>query len=136
MRTASRYKPGRRVSAAAGLMATTLLLAACASAPVAPTSSLEAARVAIANAERSNAGSHAAAELDRARQKLMQADAAVAGDTQKNMFLAERLAQEARVEAELAMARSDAAKAAAVNRELSLGVDALSEELQRAGDQQ
>ena len=52
------------------------------------------------------------------------------------MLAAERLADQARVEAELASARTEAAKAAAVNKEMSLGGDALSEEMQRAGDQQ
>jgi hypothetical protein len=136
MRTAIRYRSGRRACAAAGLVVTTLLIGACASAPVAPTSSLDAARMAIANAERANAGSFAAAELDAARQKLIRADRAADENTQKSMALADRLAQEARVEAELAAARTEAAKAAAVNRELSLGADALTEELKRAGDKQ
>jgi hypothetical protein len=92
--------------------------------------------MAIANAERANAGSFAAAELDAARQKLIRADRAADENTQKSMALADRLAQEARVEAELAAARTEAAKAAAVNRELSLGADALTEELKRAGDKQ
>jgi len=39
------------------------------------------------------------------------------------------------VEAELAAARTEAAKAAAVNKEMNLGADALAEEMQRAGDQ-
>jgi len=136
MRTAFRYRSGRRACAAAGLMATALLIGACASAPVAPTSSLDAARTAIANAERANAGSFAAAELDVARQKLIRADRAAGENTQKSMALADRLAQEARVEAELAAARTESAKAAAVNRELSLGADALTDELKRAGDNQ
>ncbi|MCC5793468.1 MAG: DUF4398 domain-containing protein [Chromatiales bacterium] len=135
MRTASRFRSARRSCAATGLMATALLMTACAASPVAPTSSLDAARTAIANAERANAGSFAAAELDAARQKMIQADRAAAGKTQVNMVRADRLAQEARVEAELAAARTEAAKAAAVNRELNLGADALTEEMKRAGEQ-
>jgi hypothetical protein len=46
------------------------------------------------------------------------------------------LADESRVEAELAAARTEALKAAAVNTEMARGADALNEELQRAGDQQ
>ena len=135
MRLKNGYRRARRAGATAGLLATTLMMVACASAPVAPTSSLEAARVAISNAERADAGSHAAAELDRARQKLRRADEAVAGKTENEMRRAERLAQEAQLEAELALARTDAAKAAAVNQQLSSGVDALTEELKRSGDQ-
>ncbi|MEX1993939.1 MAG: DUF4398 domain-containing protein [Steroidobacteraceae bacterium] len=106
------------------------LLAACASAPPAPQSALDAARVAISNAEKSDANRHAGAELGEARQKLALADGAV---RQESMIEAERLALQARVQAELASARTAAAKAALVNAEMQRGVDALNEEMQRAG---
>lgn len=108
-----------------------MLVAACASAPPAPDAALDAAKVAIANAEKADAGHHAGAELGEARQKLASADAAVAAE---KMILAERFAQESRVQAELASARTEAAKAAAVNKELERGADALTEELERAGE--
>ena len=41
-----------------------------------------------------------------------------------------------RVQAELASARSEAAQAAAVNKEMGRGADALTEEMQRAGAKQ
>ena len=50
------------------------------------------------------------------------------------MIAAERFAQEARVQAELASARTASAKAAAVNKEMERGADALTEEMQRAGE--
>jgi len=123
--------PGARLAALAGAL---VLLGACASTP-APTRSLDAARTAVTNAEKADAGRFAAAELGEARQKLALADAASAEKTTKSALVAERLAEQAKVEAELAMARTEAAKAMAVNKEMSLGGDALNEEMQRAGDQ-
>ena len=115
----------------AGLAGSLLLVTACASAPPAPDAAINAAKVAIANAEKADAGHHAGAELGEARQKLVSADAAVADE---KMILAERFAQESRVQAELASARTEAAKAAAVNKEMERGADALSEEMERAGE--
>jgi hypothetical protein len=123
---------GRRPAAVAGLAGVILLAGACASTPPAPTRSLDAARTAVTTAEKADAGRYAAAELGEAREKLAQADSAVAA---KSMLAAERLAEQARVEAELASARTDAAKAVAVNKDMRRGGDALSEEMQRAGDQ-
>jgi hypothetical protein len=122
----------RRFCVAAGLAGTVLLVTACASTPLAPTRSLDDARTAITNAERAEAGRYAAVELGEARQKLAAADRAVKDE---NMLVAEQFAEQSRVEAELASARTEAAKAAAVNKEMSLGAAALSEEMQRAGDQ-
>ncbi|HXV39720.1 MAG TPA: DUF4398 domain-containing protein [Steroidobacteraceae bacterium] len=119
--------------AAAGLVATLALLAACASTPPAPESALDAARFAILNAEKADANRHAGAELGEARQKLALADGAV---RQASMIEAERLALQARVQAELASARTAAAKAALVNAEMERGAKALTEEMQRAGDSQ
>ena len=52
------------------------------------------------------------------------------------MMQAERFAQQSRVQAELASARTDEAKAAAVNKEMERGADALTEEMKRAGESQ
>ena len=122
----------RGLRVAAGLAGTILLVTACASTPPAPTRSLDDARTAITNAEKAEAGRYAAVELGEARQKLASADSALKDE---NMLVAEQFAEQSRVEAELASARTEAAKAAAVNKEMSLGADALSEEMQRAGDQ-
>lgn len=114
------------------LAASLMLVAACASTPPAPDAAIDAAKVAISNAEKQDASHYAGAELGEARQKLVAADRAV---VEEKMILADRFAQEARVQAELASARTEAAKAAAVNREMERGADALSEEMQRAGEQ-
>ena len=50
------------------------------------------------------------------------------------MSLVELARYGTRVEAELASARTAAAKAAAVNQEMERGADALTEEMQRAGE--
>jgi hypothetical protein len=105
-----------------------LLLAACASTPPAPTSSLEAATQAIAAAERAEAGQHSAGELASARAKLASANAAV---TEEEMVAAGRLADEARAEAELASAKTAAVKAVAVNDEMKSSTAALIQEMQR-----
>lgn len=123
--------PSTRPIRAAGLMGSLMLIAACASAPPAPVSAIDAAKVAITNAERAEANRYAGAELGEARQKLALADGAVRDES---MVQAEQLAQQARVQAELASARTEAAKAAGINKELERGADALTEEMQRAGE--
>jgi hypothetical protein len=93
---------------------------------------LQAAQQSIANAERVEAGTHAAAELSEAREKLSAAQMAV---NQKEMLAAGRLADEARAEAELAVAKTGAAKANAVNTEMERSNATLIEEMQRkSGD--
>lgn len=115
-----------------GLLAA-LLLSACASAPLAPDESLNAAKSAIDNAVQAEARQYAGAELEEARAKLVLAQKAISAE---QMIRAEQLALQSRVSAELAMARTEAAKATAINRDLNKGVDALNEEMQRQGDQQ
>lgn len=106
-----------------------LLAGACASAPPAPTASLQAAQQAIASAERVDAGTHAAAELGEARGKLSSAQAAV---EQEHMVVAGRFADEARVAADLASAKAGAAKAKAVNHDIERSNATLVEEMQRS----
>ncbi|MFN2348400.1 MAG: DUF4398 domain-containing protein [Thioalkalivibrio sp.] len=131
MSKTTQYPTGRRIAGIAGVFSAALILGACASTPqIEPTSSLDAARTAISNAEKNDAGHYAGAELDAARQKLQSANRAV---SENNMMLADRRAQEARVEAELASARAESKKAEEVNIELIKAVDALTEELQRGG---
>jgi len=131
MNSTLRAIPGLRPLAVAGLAVTLMFLAACATAPVAPDSALDAARVAISNAEKAEAGQFAGAELGEAREKLALADGAVKDES---MVVAERFAEESRVQAELASARTAAAKAVAVNKEMERGAVALTEEMQRAGE--
>jgi hypothetical protein len=105
-----------------------LFTGACASTPPVPAASLQAAQQSIANAERVEAGTHAAAELSEAREKLSAAQRAV---EQKQMLTAGRLADEARAEAELAVAKAGVAKANAVNADMERSNATLVEEMQR-----
>ncbi|MHA7808910.1 MAG: DUF4398 domain-containing protein [Marinobacter adhaerens] len=115
------------------LMFAALTLVACASAPLPPTESLNGARDAIASAEQAEARQYAGAELEEANRHLA---AAVKAVEEERMTEADRLAKQARVAAELAVARTEAAKAAAINLEMGRGAEALDEEMQRQGDQQ
>ncbi len=122
----------RRIVVALGLAFIAAFLAACMSAPVAPTASLTDARDAIASAEQSDARQYAGAELDQARQKLLLAEEAVKAE---RMTEAKHLAQQSRITAELAMAKAASAKAAEINRQMGRGADALDEEMKRMGEQ-
>lgn len=108
------------------------LLAACASKPLPPTESLNAARDTIARAEQADARQYAGAELEEARAQLVMAEKAVA---EESMTEADQLANQSRVAASLAMARTEAAKAAEINREMGRGADALDVEMDRQGEQ-
>jgi hypothetical protein len=104
-----------------------LTAAACASMPP-PETNLQTAQQAISNAERVDAGTHAPVELGEARSKLASARQAV---SQENMVLGARLADEARVGAELAAAKTGAIKAKAVNDDIKQGTATLVEEMNR-----
>ncbi|MFV8834711.1 DUF4398 domain-containing protein [Aquisalimonas sp.] len=125
------------------LLSTTLaiavaLLSACASTPLSPpTASLTEAKEAIDRAEESEARQYAGRELEEAKHKLEQAERAISGaEGQQDMVEAARLAREARVAADLASARTEAAKAEEVNRQMARGAEALTEEMRRTGEQQ
>jgi hypothetical protein len=121
----------QRLCLAAGL-AGALLAAACASTPP-PTASLQAARSAISHAEEADAGRWAAPELSDARERLAAANSAV---DQKMMPAAQRLAEESRVDAQLAFSKAELAKAVAVNDEMKHSNRTLIDEMQRkSGDQ-
>jgi hypothetical protein len=113
---------------ATGLAAGLILIGACASAPPAPTESLQAARGAIETAEKADAGRYAAVELGEARKRLASADASV---SEEKMSLAERFAQESRAQAELASSKTAAAKANEVNDEMKRSTETLIEEMKR-----
>jgi hypothetical protein len=93
-----------------------------------PTTNLESAQQAISNAERVEAATFAPVELSDARSKLAAAQQAV---TEKEMIIAAQLADESRVAAELAAARTGAAKAKAVNADIKRSTATLVEEMQR-----
>jgi hypothetical protein len=109
-----------------------LMLSACASTPPAPTAQLQAAQQAITSAERADASRHAAGELAEARAKLVSANTAVQAE---EMIAAERLADESRVEADLAVAKTASVKAGIVNDEMKNSTGTLIDEMQRkSGD--
>lgn len=123
--------PSARISRCAlriAVPAILLVAAGCASTPPIPTASLQAAQQSIANAERVEAGTHAAAELSEARAKISAAQSAV---SEEEMLAAGRLADEARAEAELAVAKTSLAKANAVNADMERNNAALVDEMQR-----
>jgi hypothetical protein len=128
MHECSRYCSRVARSRVAGAVLGMLALAGCASAPEAPTDSLRAAEMAIAHAEQARVADYAAPELGAARQLLSAARDAVLDE---EMALAWRLAEQSRANAELAYAKAEAAKAAAINAEMQKSIDALKQEMQR-----
>lgn len=105
-----------------------LLMTACAAAPVPPTNELLAAQAAIESAEQARVADYASPELGEARNKLSAANAAV---QLEEMTLAQRLAEESQVDAQLALAKSQAAKARLVNDEMLNSTNSLKVEMQR-----
>lgn len=119
--------PGSRLRALL-LVAGLSTLVACASVPQPPAQELQAAELAITGAEQAGVGEYAALELNQSREKLAGAQLAV---QEEDMLLAQRLADEARVHAELASARTASLKAAEVNAGMQQSIDALKQEMQR-----
>ncbi len=105
-----------------------LSLAACASMPEAPLQELQAAELAITSAEQAGVADYSAPQLNQAREKLASARTAV---QQEDMVLAARLADESKVEADLALASAEMQKAKAVNDDMQDSIDTLKQELQR-----
>ena len=114
----------RLVVAAAGLFT----LVACASTPPAPTHALQGAEAAITNAEQARVADYASIELNEARENLAAARKAV---QDKDRARAERLAEQARVNAELASANAGLTKARVINEEMQTSIDVLKQEMQR-----
>jgi len=104
-----------------------LLLAACASSPPAAKVAMSAARQAIALADQAHITDPASPELAEARIRLAAADAALRSG---HMLAAERLAQESRVDAELAVAQANASHDHTVNAEMLPGTDAVAQQVQ------
>jgi hypothetical protein len=105
-----------------------LSLGACASMPEPPLQELQAAELAITSAEQAGVADYAAPQLNQAREKLASARTAV---EQENMVLAARLADESKVEADLASANAEMSKAKVVNDEMQASIDTLKQEMSR-----
>ena len=112
------------VTALAGL----LMLTACASTPMPPTEALQAAELAITNAEEARVADYASPELGEARAKLTAARTAI---QQEKMVEAQRLAEQSRVDAQLATAKAEMLKAKTVNDEMLKNTSTLKQEMQR-----
>lgn len=113
---------GRAVAAAAVVTAAI----GCASAPK-PNPDLIGARTLIGQAEQSGAQQFASSDLEAARSELRQADQ----DAKDQPVLSARLAQQASVDAELALARTRAVKAEQALNEVNSGTATLRSESER-----
>ena len=111
-----------------GSVALTFMLSACASEPKPPTQALQAAELAISNAEQARIADYASPELGEAREKLTAARLAV---EKKDMLAAQRFAEQAQVDADLATAKQGVAKAKTVNDEMNKSTSTLKQEMQR-----
>lgn len=114
-------------------LALLVLLAACAATPTVPTESMNAARDAITSAQQAGARQHAQADLTEAQRRFELAEQAVEAE---DMVEADQLAQQARLSAELASAKTESARAVAINQDMRRAAEALEAEMQRQGDQQ
>lgn len=115
-----------------GMLAATLaaaaLATACASGGDRPTEELVRARTLVEQAESGGAQQYAAADLERARSKLLAAeDAAESGDQEE----ARRLAEQAMVDAEYAAAETARVKSERSAQELQQSIESLRGEAQR-----
>lgn len=104
------------------------LLAGCAGTPEAPHQALARAEASIENAERSGAREYGTEELDSAREYLSQARAAI---DREEMIVAERYAERAAVDAELAAAMARNQMAQESVQELNQSIEVLREEIAR-----
>lgn len=101
-----------------------LTVAGCASGQP-PRAELGGARASIATAERAGAAERAPVELNNARTKLQAAEDA---SRQENYRKAERLAEEANIDAQLATTKAQAASSEAALQEVNKGITTLRSE--------
>lgn len=116
-----------------GAAAVLLALVACASPDRAPaTADVAVSRNAVENAVSAGAAELAPAEITAAREKMGQANAALAARDYK---LARELAVQAQADAKLAQSKSVSAKATAASTQLNEDLRVLREEVDRANTQ-
>lgn len=107
-----------------------LLLAGCASAPQQPTPDVVRARTLIEQANQGGVQQHAAAELQLAQDKLAAAENAA---TDKKPAIAQRLAEEAALDAEYATVRAQQVRAENAAKEVREGIETLRREAATGG---
>ncbi len=105
-----------------------VMLAGCATEPPSPQAALQAAELAIADADQARVADYASLELTEARSKL---NAARSAERQEKMVLALRLAEQSEVEARLASAKAEMLKEQAVNDDMKDNIDTLKNEMER-----
>jgi hypothetical protein len=112
-------------------MAAMLLLAACSGQPAKPDASLVRAKTAIDLATLAGATRYAPADLNHAQSQLQAANAAqVQGDEKRARYQAE----EAEANAQLALARTQAGKAAEAALQVQQGNQALQDQMERSNE--
>ncbi|HEX2669029.1 MAG TPA: DUF4398 domain-containing protein [Gammaproteobacteria bacterium] len=115
----------------AAAMAAMLLLAACSGQPAKPDASLVRAKTAIDLATLAGATRYAPADLNHAQSQLQAANAAqVQGDEKRARYQAE----EAEANAQLALARTQAGKAAEAALQVQQGNQALQDQMERSNE--
>lgn len=105
-----------------------MLSSVCVAAEPPPTAALQAAETAIATADQAHAADHASMELNQARRDLNAARDAV---REHKMTLALYLAEESKVGAQLASARSEMMAAQIVNDSMIKSIATLKTEMNR-----
>lgn len=118
----------RRALHAVAAGSAVLALTACASTDAQPDPQIARAETSIRQAEQSGAPEHSAHELDMAREKLSQAQLAA---NNEEYVLAERLAEEASADAELAAALARTAEAETAVEEIQATLASLRQEVAR-----
>lgn len=109
-----------------------LALAACASTPPVPDEHIARAETSIRQAEQSGAPEHSALELDKAREKLMEAQLAVRDE---DYVRAQRLAEQASADAEYAAAHARTSQAEEAVQEVQETLATLRQEVDRLSTQ-
>ncbi len=117
----------RRGGVPALIMGTVILVAGCASVPP-PTAQMAVSKAAVARAITADTNEFAPVELQSAKDKLARAERAMA---QEHYELAKQLAEEAQVDARLAEAKSQSAKAQKAAIDSQQAIRVLREEINR-----
>jgi len=126
-----------RASAVVSVLSSTLLLASVASqAADPPTEPAAVAQAAIDQAQRDGAAETAPVELKAAQDKIAEAKRLLEKNKRKDYPLAQSLAEEATADAQLAQAKTAAAKAEKSLQDVQEGNRTLQEEMLRPGARQ